>query len=234
MRVAAAVVFIFALLAWLAYQATGSRFGGEATTPSDIPIVGEHLSELVFIEPANFRGFEHPHGGGTFTVSGTATQDSVVRFCDSAKVSMSKDGTEIADRGEPSHAREWRWPVGFEININSRHPVMRVVINLRAALCVSLSRCLPWVHARGKCLTRLNRSSSLVMVQLQSDQTESWFGGFANHSWPKRIPTPVVRCNRLHSFKMELGVTAVRTPDQTKSEYLVTSLHRDQSSALKP
>lgn len=98
MRVAAAVVFVFALLAWLAYQATGSRLAGEATTPSDIPIVGENLSELVFIEPANFRGFEHPHGGGTFTVSGTATQDSVVRFCDSAKVSMSKDGTEIADR----------------------------------------------------------------------------------------------------------------------------------------
>lgn len=100
MRVAAAVAFIFALLAWLAYQATGSRFGGEATTPSDIPIVGNNLSELVFIEPANFRGFEHPHGGGTITVTGTATQDSIVRFCDSAKVSMSKDGTEIADRGD--------------------------------------------------------------------------------------------------------------------------------------
>ena len=28
---------------------------------------------------------------------------------------------------EPSHARERRWPVGFEININSRRPVMRVV-----------------------------------------------------------------------------------------------------------
>jgi len=31
------------------------------------------------------------------------------------------------DRDEPSHAREWRWPVGFEINVNSRHPVMRDV-----------------------------------------------------------------------------------------------------------
>src|SRR6056297_3205036 len=28
---------------------------------------------------------------------------------------------------EPSHAREWRWPVCFEINIYSRHPVMRDV-----------------------------------------------------------------------------------------------------------
>ena len=25
------------------------------------------------------------------------------------------------------HARERRWPVGFEINVNSRRPVMRVV-----------------------------------------------------------------------------------------------------------
>ncbi|TWU44649.1 hypothetical protein Poly51_59180 [Rubripirellula tenax] len=32
--------------------------------------------------------------------------------------------------GEPSHAREWRWPADFQININSRHPVMRVVIGL--------------------------------------------------------------------------------------------------------
>jgi hypothetical protein len=31
---------------------------------------------------------------------------------------------------EPSHARERRWPVGFEININSRRPVMRVVRRL--------------------------------------------------------------------------------------------------------
>lgn len=31
------------------------------------------------------------------------------------------------ESGEPSHAREWRWPVGTEININSRHPVMRAV-----------------------------------------------------------------------------------------------------------
>jgi len=34
------------------------------------------------------------------------------------------------DRDEPSHAREWRWPVGFEINVNSRHPVMRDVLAL--------------------------------------------------------------------------------------------------------
>ena len=74
----------------------------------------------------------------------------------------------------------------------------------------------------------------LGLVQLQSDQTESWFGGIAVHSWPKRIPTPVVRCNRLHSFKMELGVTADQTPDRTKSEYLVSSLHRDHTSGFKP
>jgi hypothetical protein len=32
---------------------------------------------------------------------------------------------------EPSHAREWRWPAIFEINVNSRHPVMRVVLRLQ-------------------------------------------------------------------------------------------------------
>ncbi|QDV41119.1 hypothetical protein Enr13x_09570 [Stieleria neptunia] len=100
MRKAATVIFVIALLAWLAYHATGSRFGGDATTPSDIPIVGENLSELEFIEPANFRGYEHPHGGGTFTITGTATQDSIVRFCDSAEVSLSQDGTEIAERDD--------------------------------------------------------------------------------------------------------------------------------------
>jgi len=100
MRKAATVVFVIGLFAWLAYHATGSRFRGEATTPSDIPVVGENLSELVFIEPANFRGYEHPHGGGTFTVTGTATQDSIVRFCDSAEVSLSQDGTDIADRDD--------------------------------------------------------------------------------------------------------------------------------------
>jgi hypothetical protein len=31
---------------------------------------------------------------------------------------------------EPSHAREWRWPADFEINVNTRHPVMRVVMSL--------------------------------------------------------------------------------------------------------
>ncbi|WP_146416599.1 hypothetical protein [Crateriforma conspicua] len=56
------------------------------------------MSELVFVDPANFRGYEHPHGGGTFTITGAATHASVVAFCDSAKVSLSQNGTEIADR----------------------------------------------------------------------------------------------------------------------------------------
>ena len=34
---------------------------------------------------------------------------------------------QLERNGEPSHARERRWPVGFEINVNSRRPVMRVV-----------------------------------------------------------------------------------------------------------
>ena len=31
---------------------------------------------------------------------------------------------------EPLHAREWRWSVDFEISVNSRQPVMRVVMPL--------------------------------------------------------------------------------------------------------
>jgi hypothetical protein len=30
--------------------------------------------------------------------------------------------------GEPCHAPEWRWSAFHEINANSRHPVMAVVI----------------------------------------------------------------------------------------------------------
>gem|GEM_PF-4425087 len=29
--------------------------------------------------------------------------------------------------GEPSHARERRWPADLQMNLNSRRPVMRVV-----------------------------------------------------------------------------------------------------------
>ena len=54
----------------------------------------------MFIDPANFRGYGHPHGGGTFAITGTATYDSVVRFCNSAEVSLSQNGTEIADRDD--------------------------------------------------------------------------------------------------------------------------------------
>ena len=100
MRKAAIIVSVIAFLAWLAYQATGSRFSGDATTPNDIPIVGPDLSELVFLEPAGFRGYEHPHGGGTFTITGTATFESVVAFCSDAGVSVSKNGTNIADRDD--------------------------------------------------------------------------------------------------------------------------------------
>ena len=100
MRKSASVVFVIGMLAWLAYHATGSRYGGGATAPNEIPIVGESLSELVFIEPAVFHGYEHPHGGGTFVITGTATHDSVVNFCDSAGISLSQDGTEIAGRDD--------------------------------------------------------------------------------------------------------------------------------------
>ena len=49
---------------------------------------------------------------------------------------------------EPSHAREWRWPVGFEIKVNSRHPVMRVVRLQRrvtAEARVTANKCEAWI-----------------------------------------------------------------------------------------
>lgn len=100
MRKAVIIISVVGLLAWLAYQATGSRFSGDATTPNDIPIIGADLSELVFVGPAGFRGLEHPHGGGTFAITGTATRESMLAFCSVAEVSMSKNGTDIADRND--------------------------------------------------------------------------------------------------------------------------------------
>ena len=50
--------------------------------------------------------------------------------------------------GEPSHAREWRCPAFFEININSRHPVMRVVRLQRrvtAEARVTANKCEAWI-----------------------------------------------------------------------------------------
>ena len=49
---------------------------------------------------------------------------------------------------EPSHAREWRWPVGLEIKVNSRHPVMRVVRLQRrvtAEARVTANKCEAWI-----------------------------------------------------------------------------------------
>ena len=98
MRKTATALSAITLLAWLAYHAVGSRYDGSAKSPTNIPLIGEKLSELRFAGPARFRGFEHPHGGSTFTVTGTATPDSVRRFCDGAKVSLSQNGTNIQDR----------------------------------------------------------------------------------------------------------------------------------------
>ena len=54
---------------------------------------------------------------------------------------------------EPSHAREWRWPVGLEIKVNSRHPVMRVVrwenrVHLRCTHKVLTKHCQDFLNAR--------------------------------------------------------------------------------------
>ena len=98
MRKAAIILIVIALLSVLAYRGTGTHFSGEATNVNDIPIVGHDLSELVLTAPASYRGFEHPHGGGTITLSGTATNESIADFCRYADINMSLDGTAILDR----------------------------------------------------------------------------------------------------------------------------------------
>lgn len=98
MRKAAIILIVITLMAVLAYYATGTRLSGAATNAIEIPCVGNDLSELVLSVPASYHGFEHPHGGGTLTVSGTATHESVSDFCQRADVTRSLDGTAILDR----------------------------------------------------------------------------------------------------------------------------------------
>ena len=40
---------------------------------------------------------------------------------------ISEITSRSTESGEPSHARERRWPADLQINVNSRRPVMRVV-----------------------------------------------------------------------------------------------------------
>lgn len=98
MRKATIILLVVGLLAFLIYHATGTRLRGSATTATDIPIVGDDLSELQFLSPASYRGFEHPHGGGSVTLSGSVTKDSLDEFCRRADVTMSLTGTDALDR----------------------------------------------------------------------------------------------------------------------------------------
>ena len=98
MRKATIILLVIALLAFLGYHATGTRLRGNATTATDIPIVGDDLSEIHFLTTASYRGFEHPHGGGSVTLSGSATKESLDGFCREADVTMSHNGTDILDR----------------------------------------------------------------------------------------------------------------------------------------
>lgn len=100
MRKPLAAIVILLLITWVGYLASGTRFSGAAAKAADIPTVGELLTELDFARPANFTGFEHPHGGGTFTITGTTTPESIAKFCNRANVSMSRDGTELQNRAD--------------------------------------------------------------------------------------------------------------------------------------
>ncbi len=98
MRNATIILLVVGLLAFLGYHAAGTRLRGSATTAADIPIVGDDLSELQFLSAASYRGFEHPHGGGSVTLSGSATKNSLDDFCRRADVTMSLNGTDALDR----------------------------------------------------------------------------------------------------------------------------------------
>ena len=98
MRKVIVVFLAVAFFAWLAYGATGSRFGGETAEIADIPIVGNDVHELELTLPAVYHGFEHPHGGGTFTIVGATKPESMDRFCSHAEISRSMDGTDIQGR----------------------------------------------------------------------------------------------------------------------------------------
>lgn len=98
MRKPLAVIAVLLLIAWIGYLASGTRFSGTANQAADIPLVGELLTELDFARPANFTGFEHPHGGGTFTITGTTTPESITKYSSRANVSLSREGTELQNR----------------------------------------------------------------------------------------------------------------------------------------
>lgn len=100
MRKAIATVFIVVLFGCLAYRATGERYTGAAKHPVDVPVIGALLAELEFVGPASYRGFEHPHGGGTFVLIGIATPTSVSQFCDKSSVSFSFEGDELQPRAD--------------------------------------------------------------------------------------------------------------------------------------
>jgi putative addiction module component (TIGR02574 family) len=71
--------------------------------------------------------------------------------------------------GEPSHARERRWPAEFEIQVNSRRPVMRVVIrgSSFASRCPRHSFSLPGTIVSG--ITCLLGSSVMTLPESLRD-----------------------------------------------------------------
>ncbi|MBL8870056.1 MAG: hypothetical protein JNK90_09690 [Planctomycetaceae bacterium] len=125
MRKTIAVITALLLVAWIGYLASGTRFSGAAAKAADIPIVGELLTELDFARPANFTGFEHPHGGGTFTITGTTTPESMAKFCNRANVSLSQDGTELQNRADIlNHLEIQKVPLVDSIILDPNHQVL--------------------------------------------------------------------------------------------------------------
>jgi len=62
--------------------------------------------------------------------------------------------------GEPSHARERRWPADFEINVNSRRPVMRDVLSLQPIRSMALATMNQNPYESGPALSAAPRTSA--------------------------------------------------------------------------
>ena len=86
-----------AILALLPF-AFGRSASGDASTPSEIPFIGDKLTELAFFTPAAYECFEHPHGGGSCYIRGVTRRESLHGFCSKAGISLTPNGTDIQDR----------------------------------------------------------------------------------------------------------------------------------------
>ncbi|WP_164101864.1 hypothetical protein [Candidatus Laterigemmans baculatus] len=86
------------LAIWFLSLGVGRSASGEALLPSDVPFVGDLLHDFEATAPINYSCYQHPHGGGTCTLTGTASRAAIADFCEAADVSLTYEGTDIQNR----------------------------------------------------------------------------------------------------------------------------------------